>query len=159
MKDNLKKIIREEIISTSYELMFESVNPNNHYDFEHTRKNLWVFKDRKDIQHFIILNQSLYKGDTKAEIKFGWVDDLGNKRYDKPPTYDEKIFNSHIYILVNEILKYYNEYFTEFYLEANDPLRHRLYRQTLNKFLNKNKYILTEILEKNTLIIKNINEK
>jgi len=155
-KQDLKKLIREEIIISSYELMFESVNPNNHYDFEHSRKNLWIFNDRKNIQHFIILNQSLYKGDTIAEIKFGWVDENGSKRYDKPPTYDERIFNTFIYIFLNEILKYYTEYFTEFYLEANDSLRHRLYRQTLNKFLDKTKYILEDILEKNTIIIKPI---
>lgn len=155
-EQDLKKIIREEIMVSSYELMFESVNPANHYGFEHSRKNLWVFNDRKNIQHFIILNQSLYKGDTKAEIKFGWVDENGDKRYDKPPTYDEKIFNTHIYIFLNEILKYYSEYFTEFYLEANDNLRHRLYRQTLNKFLDKTKYILDDLIEKNTLIIKPI---
>jgi hypothetical protein len=155
-KQDLKQLIREELIVSSYELMFESVNPDNHYDFEHTRKNLWVFKDRKDIQHFIILNQSLYKGDTIAEIKFGWVDENGNKRYDKPPTYDEKIFNTFIYIFLNEILKYYTEYFTEFYLEANDNLRHRLYRQTLNKFLDKTKYTLEDIIEKNTIVIKPI---
>ena len=153
-QSELRQLIREKLIVSSYELMFESVNPDNHYDFEHTRKNLWVFKDRKDIQHFIILNQSLYKGDTIAEIKFGWIDDKGNKCYDKPPTYDDKIFNTYIFIFLNEILKYYTEYFTEFYLEANDNLRHRLYRQTLNKFLDKNKYILEEIQEKNTLIIK-----
>jgi hypothetical protein len=155
-KIDLKQLIREELIVSSYELMFESVNPDNHYDFEHTRKNLWVFKDRKDIQHFIILNQSLYKGDTIAEIKFGWVDENGNKRYDKPPTYDERIFNTYIYIFLNEILKYYSEYFTDFYLEANDNLRHRLYRQTLNKFLDKTRYVLEDILEKNTIIIKPI---
>lgn len=155
-KKELRYLIREELITSTYELMFESVNPDNHYNFEHTRKNLWVFKDRKNIQHFIIINQSLYKGDTIAEIKFGWVDDKENKRYDKPPTYDEKIFNTYIYILLNEILKYYSEYFTEFYLEANDNLRHRLYRQTLNKFLDRDKYNLEEILEKNTLIIKPI---
>lgn len=152
-KSELQQIIREGLITSTYELMFESVDPTNHYDFEHTRKNLWVFNDRKNIQHFIIINQSLYKGDTIAEIKFGWIDDEGNKRYDKPPSYDEKIFNTYIYILLNEIVKYYSEYFTEFYLEANDSLRHRLYRQTLNKFLDKNKYSLQEIPEKNTLII------
>jgi len=155
-KIDLKQLIREELIVSSYELMFESVNPDNHYDFEHTRKNLWVFKDRKDIQYFITLNQSLYKGDTTAEIKFGWVDENGNKRYDKPPTYDERIFNTYIYIFLNEILKYYTEYFTEFYLEANDNLRYRLYRQTLNKFLDKTKYVLEDILEKNTIVIKPI---
>jgi len=155
-KIDLKQLIREELIVSSYELMFESVNPDNHYDFEHTRKNLWVFKDRKDIQYFITLNQSLYKGDTTAEIKFGWVDENKNKRYDKPPTYDERIFNTYIYIFLNEILKYYTEYFTEFYLEANDNLRYRLYRQTLNKFLDKTKYVLEDILEKNTIIIKPI---
>jgi hypothetical protein len=155
-KIDLKQLIREELIVSTYELMFESVNPNNHYDFEHSRKNLWIFKDRKDIQHFIILNQSLYKGDTKAEVKFGWVDENSKERYDKPPTYDSRIFDTYIYIFLNEILKYYTEYFTEFYLEANDTLRYRLYRQTLNKFLDKTKYILEDILEKNTIIIKPI---
>lgn len=152
-REQLKQLIKEELITSTYELMFESVNPSNHYDFEHTRKNLWVFKDRKEIQHFIIINQSLYKGDTKAEIKFGWVDNEGNKRYDKPPTYDEKIFNTHIYILLNEILTFYSEYFTEFHLEANDNLRHRLYRQTLNKFLDKSEYSMNELPGDNTLII------
>jgi hypothetical protein len=158
-KSELKQIVREELVISTYELMFESVNPSNHYDFEHTRKNIWVFKDRKEIQHFIIINQSLYKGDTKAEIKFGWVDNKNNKRYDKPPTYDEKIFNTHIYILLNEILTFYSEYFTEFYLEANDDLRHRLYRQTLNKFLNKSEFTMNELPGDNTLIITNIHEK
>jgi hypothetical protein len=156
-KSDLQQFIREELIVSSYELMFESVNPDDHYDFEHTRKNLWIFKDRKNIKHFIIIHQSLYKGDTIAEIKFGWEeDDKENKRYDKPPTYDSKIFNTHIHIMINEILKYYSEYFTEFYLEANDNLRHRLYRQTLNKFIDKTKFHLEEILDKNTLIIKTI---
>ena len=153
-KSELKYLIREELITSSYELMFESVNPDNHYDFEHSRKNVWVFNDRKKIQHFIILNQSLYKGDTVAEVKFGWIDENKTKRYDKPPTYDERIFNTHIYIFINELLKYYSEYFSEFYLEANDALRHRLYRQTLNKFLDKSKYVLEDILKNNTLIIK-----
>ena len=62
----------------------------------------------------------------------------------------------HNYIFLNEILKYYTEYFTEFYLEANDSLRHRLYRQTLNKFLDKTKYTLEDIIEKNTIVIKPI---
>jgi hypothetical protein len=152
-KSELKQLIHEELIVSSYELMFEQVNPSNHYDFEHSRKNLWVFKDRKDIQYFIVINQSLYKGDTVAEIKFGWTDQENNKRYDKPPTYDEKIFNTYIYIFIYEILNHYSEYFTEFYLEANDGLRHRLYRQTLNSILDKNKYTLKELPEDNTLVI------
>jgi hypothetical protein len=155
-KSEFQHIIREELIVSSYEIMFESVNPDNHYDFEHTRKNLWVFKDRKNIEHFIIIHQSLYKGNTKAEIKFGWLDENNKERYSKPPSYDARIFNTHIYIMINEIIKYYSEYFTEFYLEANDSLRHRLYRQTLNKFLDKTKYKLEEIIEKHILIIKPI---
>lgn len=152
-KTDLQQTIREEFIVSSYELMFEQVEPSNHYDFEHTRKNLWIFNDRKGTKCFIIIHQSLYKGNTKAEIKFGWVDENSKERYDKPPFYDARIFNTYIYILLNEIIKHYSEYFTEFYLEANDELRHRLYRQTLNKFLDKNKYSLNELPEINTLII------
>jgi len=152
-KLRLQKLAGINLIEESYELIFESIDPDNHYDFEHIRKNVWEFKDRIDIQYFIVINQSLYKGDTKAEIKFGWVDDKGVKRYDKPPKYDERIYNTFVYVFLNEILKYYSEYFNEFYLEANDSLRHRLYRQTLNKFLN-DKYKLEELPDKNTLIIK-----
>lgn len=153
-KSRLQKLAGINLIEESYELMFESIDPSNHYDFEHTRKNVWEFKDRIDIQYFIIINQSLYKGETKAEIKFGWVDDKGVKRYDKPPKYDERIYNTFVYIFLNEILKYYSEYFTEFYLEAIDPLRHRLYRQTMNNFLDFNKFSLEELPDKNILIIK-----
>jgi len=39
-QSELRQLIREKLIVSSYELMFESVNPDNHYDFEHTRKNL-----------------------------------------------------------------------------------------------------------------------
>ena len=153
-KSELKQLVRDEVLVSSYELMFESTNPTNHYDFEHSRKNLWEFNDRKDIKHFIILNQSIYKGDTIAEVKFGWVDGTGKQRYDKPPTYDSRIFDTYLYIFLNEILKYYSEYYTEFYLEANDALRHRLYRQTLNTLLDKTKYTMGELEGKNTLIIK-----
>lgn len=155
-KSDFVKLIREELITSSYELMFENINPNNHYDFEHTRKNLWEFKDKKGIKQFIVLHQSLYKGDTKAEIKFGWVDDKGVKRYDKPSTYDERIFNTFIYILIEEIIKNYKQYFEEFYLEATDSLRYRLYRQVLNKFINKSEFDIIEKPESNTLILKTL---
>jgi hypothetical protein len=141
-KSELRTLVREEILVSSYEIMTESVNPDNHYDFEHTRKNLWEFKDRKGVKQFLIIHQSLHKGDTKAEIKFGWIDENGKERYDKPSSYDARIFNTHVFILLNEIIKHYSEYFDEFYLEAVDPLRHRLYRQTLNTFLDKIKYKL-----------------
>jgi len=152
-QSELRQIIKEELIVSSYELMFESVNLSNRYDFEHSRKNIWVFKSKDNISCFIVINQSLYKGDNKAEIKFGWVDDEGVKRYDKPPTYDEKIFNTYIYIFIEEILKYYKQYFNEFHLEANDDLRYRLYRQTLNKFIDKSNFEIIEKPESNTLIL------
>lgn len=155
-RSDFVKLIREELITSSYEILSENVNPSNHYDFEHTRKNLWEFNDKKGIKQFIILHQSLYKGDTKAEIKFGWVDDKGVKRYDKPPTYDEKIFNTIIYILTEEIIKQYKQYFEEFYLEATDLLRYRLYRQVLNKFINKDEFDIIEKPESNTLILKTL---
>lgn len=148
-----KDLLKTELITSTYELLTESINPQDHYTFEHTRKNLWEFKDRKQITHFIIINQSLYKGDTSAEIKFGWIDDTGSRRYDKPPTYDEKIFNTHTYIFLYEILRYYLEYFTKFYLEAVDSLRYRLYRQTLSKLLDRDLYDVEEVETKHTLII------
>ena len=62
MKDIiLKKLIKEELISLSYELISENINPENHYDYSRSRKNLWTFKDRTDIQHFIVIHKSLFK--------------------------------------------------------------------------------------------------
>ena len=154
----LKKLIKEEIVSLSYELISENINPDDHYDFEHSRKNLWDFKDRKNFKYFIVIHKSLYKEEDDAEIKFRWIDEKNIKRYDKPPTYDERVFNTHIYILYNEILKYYGEYFNSFYLEAIDPIRYRLYKMALNNTINKSKYVLEEVPEKNTIIIKIKNE-
>lgn len=154
--EDLKQLVRDEVLISSYKILTENVNPEDHYDFEHTRKNLWEFIDRTKIKHFLIIHQSLYKGNTKAEIKFGWIDSNGKENYNKPPSYDSRIFNTYIYIFINEILKYYKEYFTEFYLEANDELRYRLYRQTLSKFLNKDQYELIEQPENNIIIIKPI---
>jgi len=160
MKDIiLKKLIKEELISLSYELISENINPENHYDYSRSRKNLWTFKDRTNIQHFIVIHKSLYKGEDDTEIKFGWIDDKNIKRYDVPPSYDERIFNTHLYILYEEILKYYKEYFDNFYLEAIDPVRYRLYRMALNNTIDKSKYILELLPEKNTIIIKIKNER
>jgi len=151
-KETLIKLVKEELLQSSYELLTEQVDPSKHYDFEHSRKNLWKFTDRNKLHHFITVHVSLYKEDKACEVKFGWIDSNNTLRYDKPPTYDERIFNTHIYIFINEIIKYYSEYFDKFYLEALDPLRHRLYRQTLNKFLDKTKYNMEE-KPNNTLVI------
>lgn len=153
-KIRLQKLADIYLIEESYEIMFESIDPDNHYDFEHIRKNLWTFTDRKGVKCFLIIHQSLYKGNTKAEVKFGWIDENSKERYDKPSSYDARIYNTFVYIFLNEILKHYSEYFTEFHLEAIDPLRHRLYRQTLNNFLDFNKFSLEELPDKNILIIK-----
>jgi hypothetical protein len=153
-KLSLLKLFREDLISSSYEIIEEGINPSIHYPFERERKNLWTFEDRSRNKHFIILNQSLYKGDTVAEVKFGWIDSKGDRRYDKPPTYDEKVFNTHLNILLEEILNYYGKYFTDIYLEAIDQLRYRLYKRALNNNLDRSKYQLEEREEKFTLIIK-----
>lgn len=150
---NLLNLFRQDLIDTTYQLLEEGINPDQHYDFTKDRKNLWSFSDRRHNKHFIILNQSLYKGDTVAEVKFGWIDSKGVRRYDKPPLYDEKVFNTHLYIFLEEILSYYGPYFTHIYLEAVDALRYRLYRRALNLHLNKSKYKIEEQEATSTLII------
>lgn len=149
----LRQIIRDELIQSSYEIMTESINPDYHYEFEHSRRNAWKFKDRIGTDYFIILNQSLYKGDHITETKFGWIDSNNQKRYDKPPVYDERVFNTFIHIFLTEILPFYSQHYSEFYLEALDPLRFRLYRIALNKFLDKSKYTMEEKATENILII------
>lgn len=156
---SLINILRDELISSTYELLEEGIDPTYHYDFKKDRKNLWTFLDRDENQHFIILNQSLYKGDTVAEIKFGWVDKNGNRRYDKPPIYDERVFNTHLHIFIEEILAYFASYFTDIYLEAVDSLRYRLYRKSLNIHLDKSKYEFEELEESHTLIVKTKSNK
>lgn len=153
-KSQLKELIHQEIIESSYELMTEIINLAFHYDYDRKRKNAWYFTDKANIYHFIIIHKKLTGNLDQAEVKFGWVDILtGQPRYDKPGTYDEKIFNTHLYILINEILPLHLNTFEDgIILTPTDELRYRLYRIALNKELNKSKYSLIEINK--TLIIK-----
>ena len=149
-------LLGEELIESTYEILFEIVDPSNHYDFQHERKNLWIFIDKNKIKHFLIINKSLYKEENIAEVKFGWIDNGEKLRYDRPPHYDERVFNTHIYLFIHEILSYYGPHFKEFHLDATDPLRHRLYRQTLSKFLDKGKFSMEDNLTNSRLIIKSV---
>lgn len=146
--------IHENMFQESYDLIIESVNPDNHYDFKHHNRNRWIFNDRTGVTHFTVVNKSMDYNNA-CEIKFGWVDEKGIKRYDKPLIYDERIFNTHIYIIINEILESYKDLFKYIILKATDDIRYRLYRINISKFLFKSNYDVILQPQNNTIILDN----
>jgi len=148
--------IHNQMIEDSYDLIIESIDLNNRYDFEHTNRNRWIFKDRIGSTHFTVVNKSL-DTDNACEIKFGWIDKNGQKRYDKPITYDERIFNTHIYIILNEIIPAYKDSFRYILLKATDELRYRLYRMNIDKFVDKNEFDVNLEPQNNTIVLDNKN--
>jgi len=73
--------------------------------------------------------------------------------YDKPPYSDDKVFNTHLHIFFNEILKYYGQYNLSYIFKPTDNVRYVLYRMAMNKYLDKNKYEMIEDKNKEILII------
>jgi len=149
----LEQLIDETITST-YILLSEVLDINNIYEYKRNnqRKNLWLFTDMNNINHFIIINKDLkIDNDRTFEIKFGWL--KNNKpNYEKPQNYDDKVFNTHIHILINDILKEYDKYNLIYSFKPTDKYRFRLYKIAITKFLDLNKYNV-EYNEKEYLIL------
>ncbi len=134
----------DEIQNSSIDLILEVLNINNHYHFERERNNLWSFLDKIGTKHFIILHKDLSsKIQNDMELKFGWYDGE-NPRYDRPNSYDDKIFNTHLFIFFHEILNQFKEYKLIYNFKPTDIYRYRLYRMAINKYLDKAEYELIE---------------
>ena len=139
-----------------------SLNSDDLYHYTKTGQSWYEFKDKNNIRHEIRLEKGV--GD-RYEIKLWWWNEKTNKpSYDPPATYgnfkyDTRIFNTHIYILLNELIPYFFKNFTRWniILTATDKLRYRLYRITLNNHLDKTKYELKDL--GNNILTVNLKEK
>ena len=153
LRDSSNDMAQDTILNESFRALTEAVNPSNHYDFEKERRNMWTFLDKSGIKHFIIFHKDLVNlSENRGEVKFGWVDENTQKpRYDIPPQYDERVYNTHLYVFLNEILPHFSKFINGIILKPTDTRRYRLYRMSLNKFLDKQKYELVD--EDDRLII------
>lgn len=152
----------ESIDLQTYYYLTEILNTNNRYTFDYTPRFTATFVDNNNVEHFIKINKSLYDNDVdKYEVKFGFIGKNKTLSYDRPNIHynvnpDEKIFNTHLYILLDIFIEKL-DFFTlanvnRLYLPSTDYARFRLYRIALNKFLDKSKYNLLDGT-KNELVI------
>jgi hypothetical protein len=127
-----------------------SLNKDDLYNYKKTGICWYEFIDKNNIIHEIRLLKNVANG--KYEVKW-WFIDKDNKPNYSPPNvyanlkYDTRIFNTHIYILLKEIIPYFfknlpNE---KLFLPSIDKSRYRLYRITLNNHLDKTKYSLEDL--------------
>jgi len=148
----------EQILLETYTLIGENINPDNRYEYTADGKTIWSFIDEEGFRHMMKFNYNPGLKDKELTVKFFWYDN-GNKTFQKPPVTDEKVFNTHLYIFLHEILPMLPKVLSHFSvdkltLDAVDQARYRLYRLALSRLLDKNKYSLVLNPEVNTLYIK-----
>jgi hypothetical protein len=126
-----------------------TLNNDDLYKYEKSGRAWYYFIDRNNIKHEIRI---ILGAKEKYEVKLWFIDEKGKPNYSPPNVYnnlkyDTRIFNTYIYILLNNIIPYFFENLSDktLYLPATDKSRHRLYKITLNNHLDKNKYVLTDM--------------
>jgi len=145
--------LSESLTLENYTLIAEwvSLNKDDVYAYQlHPHFSSWYyFKDRNDVIHEIRLTKGIKE---RYEVKVWFIDEDGKPNYSPPNIYgnfkyDTAIFNTHIYILINEIIPhFFNPVEDEpLYLPATDKARYRLYKITLNNHLDKTKYTLADL--------------
>jgi len=148
------------ILNEMYLFMLEMINKENHYPYEKVRNydvNYWRFISRYKTEHRIrlLINKDIKTKSTVHEIKFGIYDAETNTiDYNQPGENDEKVFNTHVKIAVDEIIGRHAE-IGEYRLPVidEDPRRARLYRIALNKYIDKKDWDIS-IDKKNTIHLK-----
>jgi hypothetical protein len=159
--------LEEQICLETYSYLVEfQVDPGNHYDYINGGKGFYTFIDKNGYKHF----SRLIKENDRWEIKIGYFDKESNRPvYERPKIYknleyDEKVFNTHVHIVINELLPYFfeHELVSEdekvLYFPALDAPRYRLYRIAINKFVDKSKFVVdSKTLSKDyTIIIRKV---
>ena len=155
---NLSSIL-EKILLESYTLIGENIDLDSVYDYQKQGSSIWSFNDKHDIKHYTKVNYNPGVKDKQITVKFFWIGKDDKPKYDKPPYTDEKVFNTHLKIFVDEILsllKSYENHFRIDYitLDPIDKIRYRLYRIALNSIIDKSKYSIEEDDKKNLIYIK-----
>ena len=155
---NLSSIL-EKILLESYTLIGENIDLDSVYDYQKQGSSIWSFNDKHDIKHYTKVNYNPGVKDKQITVKFFWIGKDDKPKYDKPPYTDEKVFNTHLKIFVDEILSLLKSYETHFgidyiTLDPTDKIRYRLYRIALNSIIDKSKYSIEEDDKKNLIYIK-----
>ncbi len=150
----------DQILYESYLVIAENINLNNSYDYSMvgTKGSWFTFTDKNSIRHDIKLNYNPLKVPTLT-VKFYWVDEDNKPMYSKPPHTDEKVFNTHLKVFVDELLPKFDQInkqlnVNELKLDPNEKIRYRLYRIALNQVLDTNKYELIEDVKNLLLLIR-----
>lgn len=150
--------LSKSVLSENYLMIAEwvSLAKDDLYHYSKTGNCWYSFIDRNNVKHEIRVSKGA-GGIYEAKM---WFIDKNNKPNYSPPNvygnlkYDTAIFNTYIYILLNEILPYFFKELPKekLYLPATDKIRYRLYKITLGNHLDKTKYSL-EDLGSNTLSV------
>ena len=154
----IKEDLWEEVLHDMYLYMELNINKEKSYEYHPVHpyeKTYWQFTDRyKTINGTRLLIEINRFGIKKfGEIKFGEVDGDGDMSFDTPTHYDEKTFNTHIKIILEEIILKHIE--LDYYRMSpidEDPRRSRLYSIAINKYLNLNEW---EIFNNDKETVKN----
>jgi len=153
--------LEESIAYENHIIISELVNPQDHYSYTSVGKCWFKFYDIHEKIH----NIRLLKNGDEFDVKLWFEDENGRPNYNRPNVYykmdyDSKIYNTHFYIILNEIIPYFFEKLPNEKLNFPfiDKARFRLFKIDFNKFLDKNLYNIN--YENNKIIIvKNEDEK
>ena len=146
-----------KVLSEMYLYMELHINKDNSYEyhFVHPYKDsYWQFVDRYKATHGIrlLINVNRFGVEKFGEIKLGLIDDVGDLVFEVPQHYDEKSFNTHVKIAVEEIIAKHTE--LDYYRMPpidEDPRRARLYKIAISKYLKDT----WEVFENNKENVKN----
>ena len=139
-KGEMKKL-KDIVLEEMYLYMENTMDKENNYPYETVlpySNTYWKFIDRYKIIHGIrlLLGRDKIGAKDVYEIKFGIIKD-GVIDFEKPQHYDDKVFNTHIKIAMDEIIKKHEEVdMYKLHPVDNDPRRSRLYKMAINKYLD-----------------------
>jgi hypothetical protein len=157
-KSDLQRLIKEEIqalqgsgdfswVTLRETQMLEEFNYNLEDTYPITNElpfNI-EFKDDKNR-----LNITKGKLNNKfIEIKLYWAEPGGNIRMDTPEEITPKTMNTHMSNIINKFLPNYDQ----FLIRPNDDIRFRLFQLLLNKYLDKDKWMISFYPEKREIFL------
>jgi len=146
-KSELRQLIKEEI---------SKLNGTGDFSWVNLRENELLVELNYDLENiYSITNEipfniefkdnkgrlNITKGKLNnnfIEIKLYWVDEEGKVRMDTPEGVLPKTMNTHMFNILNKFLPNYDQ----FIIRPNDDIRFRLFQLLLNKYLDKNQWMV-----------------
>lgn len=158
-KEELRKFIKEvvneclineekEVEEQEWKLLNElMLDLNNIYNIDE-KNSTKLLKQFMDDEGRINIIKARNEKDGWMEIKFYWLKEKNGiltPTYENPIDSTSKTFNTYLSLFLNHFIKLNDKII----LKPTDDIRQRLYRISLNKFLNKNEY---QVFERDKLI-------